>query len=204
MEKIIFDLVGVITKEKFFATKVLFPEVQKRITYNEFKKRYILYCVGNISSSEFWDGVLDRRAAKVFENEFFNSKVVCNKKIVLLIKKLQKDGFVLYLASEIPHKWGNTILKKVGIRDVFSKKYYSSNIKHTKPFLKFYNIVFSNLDRNKGKTYYIDDTVGNLTTVKRNYSEIKTILYGGAISGEKLIDYHVSSPDKLKKIFYDK
>ena len=205
MEKIIFDLVGVITKEIFFATKVLFPEIRGRITYNEFKKRYILYCVGNISNIEFWENILDLNSVKDFERRFFRNKVKCNIKVVSLIKKLNQDGFAISLASEMPQKWGDVILKNNGIGKTFKRIYYSSNIKHTKPFLKFYDRVFRNLVRhNEEKTYYVDDTIDNLMAVKKNYPKVKTILYGGAVSDIKLVDFHVSSPDKLKKIFYDK
>lgn len=201
MEKVIFDLIGVITKEKYFATKTLYSEIYKRISYNEFKKRYILYCVGMITNVEFWDGVFKEREIEEFEKDFFRNKIELNKNIVSFVKKLKDQGYVLYIASEIPSKWGNEILKNAGILHLFEKTFYSSSMKHTKPFIKFYNKVFNNINVKGGVVFFIDDTIHNLTAAKKHFPYVKTVLYkGNDLDGR--VDYTVKSFHDLKKILY--
>lgn len=203
MERIIFDLFGVLTKESYFATKTLYPLIKDRISYDQFKKRYLLYCIGHISNKEFWDDIVAKEKIAKFEYKLFKNIVKYDKPLVSLIKKLEKEGVCLYLASEIPHKWGDLILRQLRIESSFRKKFYSSRIRHTKPFLKFFKEIFESNELKGKDLIYIDDTQANLKAIYKYKFMVKTVLY----SSERISDKHilkVKNADELKCILYEK
>lgn len=204
MERLIFDLFGVLTKESYFATKTLYPLIKDKISYDQFKKRYLLYCVGLISNKEFWENVVEKEKIAKFEHKLFKNIVKYDNTLISLIKKLEKEGTYLYLASEIPHEWGGLMLKILGIESSFRKKFYSSKIRHTKPFLKFFKEVFESNELKGKDLVYIDDTEANLKAVSKYKFMVKTVLYS---SEEKISDKHVlkvKNADELKYILYEK
>lgn len=203
MERIIFDLIGVITKESFFATKALYPLIEKSISYNEFKKRYLLFCIGKINKQEFWEDILREEEIEEFESNFFNHQLKYDDKIIGLIKDLKNNGYYLYLASEIPHEWGEHILKITQIQKCFDQKFYSSKIKHTKPFKPFFSKVFGILGSSGEKVYYIDDTSINLLSAKKLGFNSSTILFGLNENENNRIDFWAKDESDLRRIIYE-
>ncbi|PIR66337.1 MAG: hypothetical protein COU51_04455 [Parcubacteria group bacterium CG10_big_fil_rev_8_21_14_0_10_36_14] len=206
MERIVFDLIGVLTKESYFATKTLYPLIKDKISYDQFKKRYILYCVGLISNKEFWEDVVEEEKIAKFEHKLFKNIVKYDNTLISLIRKLEKEGAYLYLASEIPHKWGGLMLKMLGIESSFKRKFYSSKIRHTKPFLKFFKEVFESNDLKDKDFFYIDDTEANLRVISKYKFTIKTILYSPE-SSKTISDKHIlkaKNAGELKHILYEK
>lgn len=206
MERIVFDLIGVLTKESYFATKTLYPLIKDKISYDQFKKRYILYCVGLISNKEFWEDVVEEEKIAKFEHKLFKNIVKYDNTLISLIRKLEKEGAYLYLASEIPHKWGGLMLKMLGIESSFKKKFYSSKIRHTKPFLKFFKEVFESNDLKDKDLFYIDDTEANLRVISKYKFTVKTILYSHE-SSKTISDKHIlkaKNAGELKHILYEK
>lgn len=201
MEKIVFDLIGVITEESYFASKVLYPLIKDHLSYDRFKKRYLLYCIGNITNDEFWEDVIPEKKIAKFEDVLFDKFVKYNKPLINFIKRLNKDGRHLYLASEIPQRWGDLILKSVGLDSCFKKKFYSSKIGHTKPFLGFFGKIFASRDFVGKKIIYIDDTGENLVAIRKYKFPVKTILYAKNNSGYRC-DFKVKNIVELEKIIY--
>jgi FMN phosphatase YigB (HAD superfamily) len=96
-----------------------------------------LYCVGLVSDKEFLEDIVEKEKIEKFEYKLFKNIVKYDNILISLIKELEKEGIYLYLASKISHEWGDLMLKILGIESSFRKKFYSSKIRHTKPFLKF-------------------------------------------------------------------
>ena len=197
MEKIavIFDLLGVITEESMFATDVVYPIIKDKISYDLFKKKYLLYAIGIIKRDEFWDFICSNDEIK-----FFEEKIIKKTKITTgvkdTIKKLLRMDCKLYLATEIPREWGQMLLKKANINNTFKKEFYSSDLMTTKPFMEFYKIVFKNIGNQR--IYYVDDTLINLIAAKR-YKEHKTIFYNlkNKIDRKKITDYAINNLKEL-------
>jgi FMN phosphatase YigB (HAD superfamily) len=205
MERIVFDLIGVLTKESYFATKTLYPLIKDKISYDQFKKRYILYCVGLISNKEFWEDVVEEEKIAKFEHKLFKNIVKYDNTLISLIKELEKEGMYLYLASEIPHEWGDLMLKILGIESSFRNKFYSSKIRHTKPFLKFFKKVFESDELKDKDLFYIDDTEVNLKAISKYKFTVKTILYSPNLP-ETISDKHIlkaKNASELKHILYE-
>lgn len=191
MEKvnIFFDLFGVITSEGYFATNVFYPIVKDRISYDLFKKKYLLYCLGNISASDFWEGIeINNDRDLILENVL--SVTLLNEDVCLLIKDL-KDKHNLYIASETPAVWADEIIRRGGIKDCFKYKFYSSDLKITKPFSGFYVKILESVSGNR-KNIFIDDTIVNLDkvssfgteTIYFNQNDVKS----GTVSHEEVIN----------------
>ena len=158
---VIFDLLGVITKEGLFATKILYPLIKHKITYDLCKKKYLLYSLGMITEKEFWEHITATNLIPALEQQILaNTEIAPN--ITAVCCRLAEEDCDLYLASEIPQKWGDLILYKAGLDHIFRKKFYSSELKTTKPFRKFYDRVFKSISSESTLIYYIDDTLINL------------------------------------------
>ncbi len=163
--KLIFDLIGVITEEEYIATKLVYPLVEKSVSYDLFKKKYLLYCIDNIDRSDFWQGIVPEVEISLMEEEII-SRVALNLDVVELIKDYNNKGVNIFLASEIPAKWGEMILAKAGLKDVFKEKFYSSTLRSTKPFKNYYDKIFKPEFMQSSHVIYIDDTNYNVEVVR--------------------------------------
>src|SRR3989344_4107401 len=144
---VIFDLLGVITKEGLFATKILYPLIKHKITYDLCKKKYLLYSLGMITEKEFWEHITATNLIPALEQQILaNTEIAPN--ITAVCCRLAEEDCDLYLASEIPQKWGDLILYKAGLDHIFRKK--------------FYDRVFKSISSESTLIYYIDDTLINL------------------------------------------
>lgn len=195
---LIFDLLGVITKESMFATNIVYPMVKDKISYDLFKKKYLLYAIGNIDRNDFWEFICLKKDIEKFEK-----RIVKKALLTPGIKKVMTDlialGCELYLATEIPKEWGEALLKKRGISRIFKKKFYSSDLLNTKPFNKFYKTVFDEIGN--GDIYYIDDTLINLAAALK-IKKHNTVFYSYFDDNKttKDINYKINDINKLKNI----
>ena len=195
---VIFDLLGVITKESIFATNIVYPIVKDKVSYDLFKKKYLLYAIGNIETKDFWKFICSEKEIRKIEN-----KIVARTLITPGIRKIMRNlislGCELYLATEIPRRWGELLLDKADVKNMFKKRFYSSDLSATKPFSKFYNMIFKNIG--KDNIYYIDDTLINLIAAQ----EIKkhaTIFYNpnNNTAKGKGVSYTINNLKELEKI----
>jgi len=202
--KIVFDLLGVITKEGLFATKVVYPFVQDKISYDLFKKKYLMYSLGIIEEHEFWEHISNKDQIDFLEEKIL-SKTEISPKINEIFCEFSKNDCDIYLATEIPRKWGELILKKAGLQNCFKQKFYSSDLKTTKPFEKFYDKVFDSLPfekfydkvfdsflKNDSLAYYIEDTLINLIVAKP-YGVTTIYLTTKEATDEVDVDYKITN-----------
>lgn len=195
---VIFDLLGVITKESMFATNIIYPIVKDKISYDLFKKKYLLYAIGNISREDFWEYICQKKEINNFEKKIIQ-KTVLTPGIKKVINDLIASRCRLYLATEIPRYWGEMILKKAGVQNVFKMKFYSSDLFTTKPFYNFYKKVFGEI--RDGDIYYIDDTLINLIAAKK-IKKHNTIYYSQSanLNNVKGVDNKINTIKEIKNI----
>lgn len=197
--KIIFDLIGVVSKDGYIATNIIYPLVKDTISYELFKKKYLLYCIGNIENKDFWYGIVPESEINYIEHKIIDN-VQINLDIASLINKYSSQNIDIYIASEIPTLWGNMILNKAKIFNSVKKKFYSSELKATKPLKNFYNNIFTPELFNDSLVLYIDDTEDNVRTAHIDY-KVKSILFNGDKndSNEYLCAQNASEIDKIIK-----
>jgi FMN phosphatase YigB (HAD superfamily) len=172
--------------------------VKDKISYDLFKKKYLLYAIGSINREEFWEFICLKKDVEKFEKRIVK-KTLLTPRIKNIMKNLKKLGCELYLATEIPKSWGEMLLDKAGIKNAFKKKFYSSDLLTTKPFAKFYKIVFQNIG--KGDIYYIDDTLINLVSAQR-LKKHNTVYYNlrGNFSFKDEVKFKINNLNKIIKI----
>ncbi|MFA6159467.1 MAG: HAD family hydrolase [Parcubacteria group bacterium] len=195
---VIFDLLGVITKESMFATNIIYPLVKNRVSYDLFKKKYLLYAIGNIEAVDFWKFICLKKEIKKIEEKII-AKTLLTSGIRDIIHNLTSLNCELYLATEIPKRWGELLLDKAGIKNMFKKKFYSSDLLTTKPFSKFYELVFENIKGND--IYHVDDTLINLIAAQEIKKHTKIFYnYSNDIASSREIDYKINNLNEIEKI----
>ena len=195
---IIFDLLGVITTESMFATNIVYPMVKDKISYDLFKKKYLLYAMGVIGRKEFWEFICAPKEIMKFEKKIIQ-KTTLTPGVKKIMSDLLASEYILCLATEIPKEWGELLLKKAGIKHMFKRKFYSSDLRFTKPFAKFYKIVFGSIRNNE--IFYIDDTLVNLVAAQKVKKHC-AILYS-PINDVKIpesLNYKIDNLIKIKEI----
>ena len=185
---IIFDLLGVITTEGMWATEIVFPIVSySNINYDLFKKKYLLYSLGLINDDDFWEYICNKKDSILLEKKIIK-KTHITPEINKIITYFKKKDFKIYLASEIPERWGKMILDKAKLTSMFDKTYFSSSVGLTKPFKKFYQYIYKDLST-ADIIYYIDDSKINVLSAQTNM-QAQSILYSpaSAINNSKEIN----------------
>lgn len=201
---IIFDLLGVITVEGMWATNIIYPLIRNNISYDLFKKKYLLYSLGLISGSDFWEYICKEYICNKKDIKIIEKKIIKKTKITPGIQRIiascKKSGFRVYLVSEIPERWGQMIIRKAKLSNYFNKKYFSSTLGSTKPFKIFYKSVLKDLPINN-IIYYVDDSFVNVIAAKKMMGAIG-ILYSKKITKHSDIAV-INKIDDLHKKLYD-
>lgn len=193
---VVIDLMGVIFREGQYVTKLLYPLVKKKISYHEFKKRYILFAIGNITREEFWDGLVPTETARSFETHFL-THLALNKNTAIILKKLAKDNRLI-LFSEMPTVWGQSLLKHARLRQYFSTVIFSGDVGSTKPFKTMFLALMRNVKRDANK-YFVDDSLENILTAKK-YGFITVHYHQWNCARPREIDHTTTSLNQLEHI----
>jgi len=197
---IILDLMGVLYKEGLYVTKILYPILKNKISYNELKKRYTLYAVGSISNKEFWNDIFSNNAkTKEFEHGFLDS-LKLNAGAVSMLKRIRQRHKII-LFSEIPNHWGKYLLKREDIGKYFDKILLSGDHHITKPYKKFFGILDSYTHGSQNR-FYIDDTLENLIVGKK-HGYITVWFSNSKNQKQKFIDAYVENCNQITKLVND-
>lgn len=156
---IVFDLLGVILDEEKIASKRLTSFLQGRttLTSDEIKQRYADGLkVGKMSHEEFWSFVGSNW--QEIEASFLNDlKFISDAQSA--IQAANKIGKV-YLLSEIPRRWAENLLKRLGVMESFTAIFVSDDFGLKKEDIELFQKVSSII--NAETVIYIDDKEKNL------------------------------------------
>jgi len=159
MPAIIFDLLGVILDEEKIASKRLteFLSGRTTLTSDEIKQRYAEGLkVGKMTHEEFWAFVGGNW--QELEASFLNDlKFMPDAKQA--IQSAAKIGKV-YLLSEIPRRWAENLLRRLGVFKLFTAIFVSDDFGLTKEDNELFQKVASKIGTKT--VIYIDDKEKNL------------------------------------------
>lgn len=161
-----------------------------------------MYSLGIITEDEFWDHIATADQIDFIEKQILNNTEI-TPKIQTVFHDLYENNCVLYLATEIPRKWGELILEKAKLQNYFANKFYSSDLKITKPFKKFYYIIFNSISTKESAVYCIDDTPINLT-VAALYGATTIYLTNMEVTNNTKAHYKITDICDLIKIICKK
>ena len=95
------------------------------------------------------------------------------------IKKLKKDGYKLFLLTNITEDNYNYINRIININDMFDGEIYSYQEHLIKPSYEIYNLVLNRFSLNKEETLFFDDKEKNV--IVANELGIKSFIFTSII-----------------------
>lgn len=152
------DLNGTLTTESHIVAKLLRAVVPKN--YKLLKTQYEDYKVSRISNRTFWRnlGVDDPRKT---EQRFFKQFTLRND-VIKLLTDLKKH-YSLAILSNMPSKWGWTLVEKFDLQKYFDTIIFSGDYKSKKPDPDLYKVlIHKHPDINPENIYFVDDELSDL------------------------------------------
>jgi putative hydrolase of the HAD superfamily len=137
--------------------------------YPDFDKLIVQMSSGEISFKEFVAGINQRFGFNLSEAEMediFRQAIVPNQAVIKLVRKLHA-GYNLVLLSNNDEMTVRNLKKyHKEMLGLFSKKYFSHELKLEKPDLKFFKHVLHDLNVNASECLFIDDKQKNVAAAK--------------------------------------
>jgi len=171
---VIFDFGGVLVKEGLATARRLYKEKSgvniEQIWYNDIKPTWRALEKGEVADMDFWkemERVVKEKDPRFDVNEFKevmlkNQKY--NKKIVGLIKRLRKKGYVTALLTNNVKEWLEEWDKKDPLNRYFDIVVSSHEVREIKPYPKIYQITLEKLGARPEECVFIDDKDRNIDT----------------------------------------
>ena len=155
IKMVAFDLMGVLFTEPHIISNLLFPMLPEPKDYFLVKEQYNLYVVGRISHEEFWKGVLRKKDYVIFEKEYLNLLKLDEDfdDVIGYLKQKYKLGII----SNLPHEWGEYLIKKHRLDQTFNPIIISGKVKVKKPDLEIYRIFQRESKIPFNEIIFIDD-----------------------------------------------
>ncbi len=173
---LIVDLMGVLFWPGHLTRDLLYPLLKKHgiaLSHKQVRKQYLQLSMGTIDLPSFWKnlGVPDY---KTLEKEFLNAWKL-NTDLYKLLNVLAKHPNIhIVLTSNVPHTWGEYIVAKYNLKNIFEHIFFNDYIHIRKPDWSAYQRILSRYPNIKGANiYYIDDKLSSLRTAR--LLDIKTI-----------------------------
>jgi len=98
-------------------------------------------------------------------NDWFKFEDKIDKRILLIIKKLQQKKILCVLATNQEQYRTKYLLEKMHLDSIFDKVYSSAHIGFRKPNKDFYNYIYQDLK--KQEIYYWDDRGKNILSARK-------------------------------------
>jgi glucose-1-phosphatase len=182
IKTIIFDWGGVLTIGRY--TKSILDNISKRKKieieeiYNKFDKLIVQLNHGKINFKQFVKEVEKKLSLNISEKEMkeiFKNSIIPNQQIIPFIKKLKSKFNIIMLSDN--DEVTVSFLKKEHkeMFNLFSKKYFSHELKMVKPNLKFYRYVLKDMNIKGSECIFIDDKQKNVEASEK--VGIKRILF---------------------------
>jgi FMN phosphatase YigB (HAD superfamily) len=153
---IVFDFMGVVFREGMVLSNLLMPMFRPPIRYEEIRRRYRKFVIGEIGSDEFWAGMVPdaRQAERAYLDHF---ELADGFDVVFDLKR----HYQLAVLSEVPADWGDYLVRKFELDSVFDVMVLSGQVGVTKPDVRIFEILLEKLGRDRSFSF-IDDNVDNL------------------------------------------
>jgi HAD superfamily hydrolase (TIGR01549 family) len=147
---------GVVFREGMVLSNLLMPMFRPPIPYEEIRRRYRNFVIGEIGSEEFWAGMVSdaRQAEKAYLDHF---ELADGFDVVFDLK----PHYQLAVLSEVPAEWGDYLVRKFELDSVFDFMVLSGEVGVTKPDVRIFDILLEKLGRDRSFSF-VDDNVENL------------------------------------------
>lgn len=191
----IFDLMGTLFYEGHVIKNRLYPLMlkhNKKADYAAIKKAYVDYSLGKISQRDFWNCVPSN-----IEKEFL-SMFRPDKSMMNIAYWLKQEGYALGILSNMPKEWGNYLIDKFKLNELFFPIIFSGDYGTRKPDEKLYLIFLDNARAKPKNCFLIDDSLTNLKEAR--FLLMKTIWFAKEKQDAWFIpDYKIIKAGDLKR-----
>ncbi|HPY12477.1 MAG TPA: hypothetical protein PLH14_08100 [Sphaerochaeta sp.] len=165
---VLFDLGGVVVKDINMLGKIARTYgLDREQFFTDYRHYEFPLMEGSISEEQYW-----RRAAQHFEievegNPFFDAfSPTINDEMVNLITRLRERGVRVVCASNtIDSHW--SILRDMGVLDLFDATYASHILGCAKPKWRFHSMILASEGEDMHRSYFIDDSEENVASSRR-------------------------------------
>jgi len=176
---VIVDCFGVLIREAFCVSHVLYERVKDRIAYEELWSRYQHLCLGEIVPSRFWHGLEDEGADWRETERRYLGLLDADPEADAVTAELAKLADLAVL-SESPEAWLAGLLAQHGLAGRFRAAVSTARAHQRKPSREFYEFLLDELAKKVGPLvgrvfYAVDDRLQNLR-VLAEYG-VRTIWY---------------------------
>lgn len=165
-----FDLMGTIFEQPSFSRQVLWPVVHKRkrrLSFEDVERLYLGYSLGRLSDAD-----VQRKLGAHVKSEALGSLTI-RKDAVKTIRALRRRGCAIAVVSNIPAKWGRSILKQYGLESYVDVVIFSGTYESRKPDERLYRILLLKSRALPARTYLVDDKLANLRAAR--FLNIRTV-----------------------------
>jgi putative hydrolase of the HAD superfamily len=163
------DLFGTLTVEGSLCTKTVrtvLDELEVSCDTATLKKNYELYKVAQISNQEFWTSVGVTKDNIDKAESLLLNKIKIRPKVRSIIETIAKN-FNTAIISNVPLEWGDKVVEKFDLEDLFDAIIFSGKYKLKKPDPKIYRVLLSKFENiNPSNVFYLDNELGDLKPTK--------------------------------------
>ena len=170
---LIFDWGGVLTVGKYTQSILDVLSKEKSVSieeiYPDFDRFIVQMNEGVISFREFVEFVNDSLSFKITEDEMediFKRAIVPNEKMIEIIKKLHSKYKLIMLSDNDDITVKNLEKYHNKMLNLFTKKYFSHELKMRKPNFKFFKYVLGDLNIVPSECIFIDDLTENISQAR--------------------------------------
>jgi len=169
IKAIIFDWGGVLTIGKYTQSILETISKEKKIIideiYPEFDTLIVEMNAGNINFKEFVQKVEEKLSLNINEEEMkeiFKKSIIPNKEIIQLVRDLNSRYNLILLSDNDEVTVENLERNHEDMLSLFSKKYFSHELKMIKPNLDLFRYVLKDLALTGSECIFIDDKQKNV------------------------------------------
>jgi len=169
IKAIIFDWGGVLTIGKYTQSILETISKEKNIIideiYPEFDTLIVEMNAGNINFKEFVQKVEEKLSLNINEEEMkeiFKKSIIPNKEIIQLVRNLNSRYNLILLSDNDEVTVENLEKNHKDMLSLFSKKYFSHELKMIKPNLDLFRYVLKDLALTGSECIFIDDKQKNV------------------------------------------
>jgi putative hydrolase of the HAD superfamily len=166
---LIFDWGGVLTIGKYTLSILETISKGRKIiideTYPEFDKLIVEMNIGKINFKEFVQKIEEKFSLNILEEEMkeiFRKSIIPNEEVIQVVRDLNSKYNLVMLSDNDEVTVENLEKYHKDMLSLFSRKYFSHELKMRKPNLDFFRYVLKDLNLKGSECVFIDDKQKNV------------------------------------------
>ena len=183
IKNVIFDIGGILFDDSKENLEKLLNKDCSNIYKIAYGKEFKKCLLGQMKVDDFLEKLRDKKEfsdiSYILKRDNLKETYPLIKNNFEFLKKLKKDGYKLFLLTNITEDSYNYINSIININDMFDGGIYSYQEHLIKPSYEIYNLVLNRFSLNKEETLFFDDKEKNV--IAANELGIKSFIFTSII-----------------------